>query len=251
MILLNNVSKKFKLPVERRNTLFEEIVSFLSGKRNFVEFWALKNVTLSIHKGEIFGIMGLNGSGKSTLLKIIAGVLYPDSGEVKVKGKVTPILELGVGFNPELTAKENVYVYGVIMGMKKDEIKMKFDKIFKFAELEKFKNMKLKNFSSGMYARLAFATAIFTEPDILLIDEVLAVGDINFQRKCIEKIKELNENGTTIVIVSHSPEMIAEMCDRVMVLENGVVKMIGDAGKAIEAMLNDQTANISHLGGSR
>ena len=243
MILLNNVSKKFKLPVERRNTLFEEIVSFLSGKRNFVEFWALKNVTLRIHKGEIFGIMGLNGSGKSTLLKIIAGVLYPDSGEVKVKGKVTPILELGVGFNPELTAKENVYVYGVIMGMKKDEIKMKFDKIFKFAELEKFKNMKLKNFSSGMYARLAFATAIFTEPEILLIDEVLAVGDINFQRKCIEKIKELNENGTTIVIVSHSPEMIAEMCDRVMVLENGVVKMIGDAGKAIEAMLNDQTAN--------
>jgi len=243
MILLNNVSKKFKLPVERRNTLFEEIVSFFSGKRNFVEFWALKNVTLSIHKGEIFGIMGLNGSGKSTLLKIIAGVLYPDSGEVKVKGKVTPILELGVGFNPELTAKENVYVYGVIMGMKKDEIKMKFDKIFKFAELEKFKNMKLKNFSSGMYARLAFATAIFTEPEILLIDEVLAVGDINFQRKCIEKIKELNENGTTIVIVSHSPEMIAEMCDRVMVLENGVVKMIGDAGKAIEAMLNDQTAN--------
>ncbi len=229
MIKVERVSKKFKLPIEKRYTLFEEIVAFIRGKRDFVEFWALKDVTFNVKKGEIFGIMGPNGSGKSTLLKIIAGVLYPDSGKVEVGGKVTPILELGVGFNPELTAKENVYVYGVIMGLKKEEVKKKCDEIFRFAELERFKNMKLKNFSSGMYARLAFATAIATEPEILLIDEVLAVGDINFQRKCIEKIKELNENGTTIVVVSHSPEMIADICDRAMLLENGVVKAIGES----------------------
>jgi len=237
MIKVEKVSKKFKLPIEKRYTLFEEIVAFIKCKRDFVEFWALKDVTFKVKKGEIFGIMGPNGSGKSTLLKIIAGVLYPDSGKVEVNGRVTPILELGVGFNPELTAKENVYVYGVVMGLKKEEVKKKCDEIFRFAELERFKNMKLKNFSSGMYARLAFATAIATEPEILLIDEVLAVGDINFQRKCIEKIKELNENGTTIVVVSHSPEMIADLCDKAMLLENGVVKAIGKADRVIQAIV--------------
>lgn len=234
MIKVEGVSKKFKIPTEKRYTIFEEIVAFLKGKRDFVEFWALKDVSFSVEKGEIFGIIGPNGSGKSTLLKILAGVLFPDTGTVKVEGKVTPILELGVGFNPELTAEENVYIYGVIMGMKRNEIKSKAEEIFRFAELEKFRKMKLKNFSSGMYARLAFATAIATEPEILLIDEVLAVGDINFQKKCIERIESLNKNGTTIVLVSHSPELMVELCDEAMLLKHGEVKAIGEPEKVVE-----------------
>ncbi|MEM2030705.1 MAG: ABC transporter ATP-binding protein [Archaeoglobaceae archaeon] len=234
MIKAEGVSKKFKIPTEKRCTIFEEIVAFIKGRRDFVEFWALKNVSFTVENGEIFGIIGPNGSGKSTLLKILAGVLFPDTGTVKVEGKVTPILELGVGFNPELTAEENVYLYGVIMGMKRNEIKSKAEEIFRFAELEKFRKMKLKNFSSGMYARLAFATAIATEPEILLIDEVLAVGDINFQKKCIEKIKSLNKNGTTIVLVSHSPELIVELCDEALLLESGEIKAIGEPERVVE-----------------
>jgi len=223
MIRLENVSKKFRMPSEKRYTLFEEIVSFITGKRDYTEFWALRNVNLSVGKGEVAGITGPNGSGKSTLLKIIAGVIYPDEGKVKVSGRVTPILELGVGFNPELSAIENVYLYGVIMGMNKKEVERKVEEIFRFAELEKFRHMKLKNYSSGMYARLAFATAIATEPEILLIDEVLAVGDVNFQGKCIAKIKELKENGTTMVVVSHSVDLLREVCDKIYCLNNGII----------------------------
>jgi len=223
MIRLENVSKKFRIPLERRSTLFEEIVSFITGKRDYTEFWALRNVNLSVGKGEVAGITGPNGSGKSTLLKIVAGVIYPDEGTVEVRGKVTPILELGVGFNPELSAIENVYLYGVIMGMSRKEIERKSEEIFRFAELERFRKMKLKNYSSGMYARLAFATAVATEPEVLLIDEVLAVGDANFQRKCIAKIKELKENGTTMMIVSHGIEQLKEVCDKIYYLENGII----------------------------
>lgn len=237
MIEAERISKKFRIPSEKRFTLFEELSAFFKGKRDFVEFWALRDVSFRVKKGETFGIFGPNGSGKSTILKIIAGILYPDSGSLSVSGKVTPILELGVGFNPELTAKENVYLYGVIMGMGKEEIREKIEEIFRFAELEKFKNMKLKNYSSGMYARLAFATAVATEPEILLIDEVLAVGDISFQRKCIGRIRELKQNGTTIVFVSHSPNILLEFCDRVMLLEAGTVKAIGEPGKVLEGYL--------------
>jgi ABC-type polysaccharide/polyol phosphate transport system ATPase subunit len=166
-------------------------------------------------------LLGPNGSGKSTLLKIIAGVIYPDEGRVEVLGRVTPILELGVGFSPELTALENVNLYGVLMGMSKKEIERKSEEIFKFAELEKFRNMKLKNFSSGMYARLAFATAVATEPEILLVDEVLAVGDTSFQKKCIAKIRELKNNGTTMVVVSHSVDLLCEISDKIYLLEKG------------------------------
>jgi len=221
MIRLENVSKKFRVPSEKRCTLFEEIVSFITGKRGYVEFWVLKNVNLSIRKGEVVGITGPNGSGKSTLLKIIAGVIYPDEGRVEVLGKITPILELGIGFNPELTALENVRLYGALIGMSRKDIERKIEEIFGFAELEKFRNMKLKNYSSGMYARLAFATAIATEPEILLIDEVLAVGDTSFQKKCIAKIKELKNNGTTMVVVSHSIDLLKEVCDKIYLLRDG------------------------------
>ncbi|MEM2604837.1 MAG: ABC transporter ATP-binding protein [Candidatus Korarchaeum sp.] len=225
MIRVENISKKFRIPTERDHTLFGKMVSFMTGKMKFVEFWVLRGISFEVNEGEVLGITGPNGSGKSTLLKIIAGILYPDSGKVTVNGKITPILELGVGFNPELTAEENVHLYGVIMGMRSKEIKRKMDDVFKFAELERFRNMKLRHFSSGMYARLAFATAIATEPDILLVDEVLAVGDASFRKKCIEKIRELKRNGTTMILVSHDAELLGKVCDRVAFLENGALTM--------------------------
>jgi len=228
MLVGKNVSKKFRIPIERRTTLFEEVVAFMKGSRRYEKLQALRNVSFEVKTGEIFGIIGPNGSGKTTLLGIIANIIYPDEGELIVEGRITPILALGVGFNPELTAKENVYLYGALVGMKKGEIKSKYEGIFKLSELRRFEAMKLKNFSSGMNARLAFSTAIATEPDILLVDEVLAVGDIAFQIKCMDEIKKLNENGTTIIFVSHNIEAVRSLCERAMFLNNGEVVEVGD-----------------------
>lgn len=238
MITGRNISKKFRIPGERRNTLFEEVVAFIKGKRKYEEFWALKNVSFEIEEGEIFGIAGPNGSGKTTLLGIIAGIMYPDEGEMIVNGKITPILALGVGFNPELTARENVYLYGALMGMKREKMKEKYEEIFEFAELRRFENMKLKNFSSGMNARLAFSTAVATEPDILLVDEVLAVGDMEFQRRCMDEINKLNNNGTTIVFVSHDVEAVRNLCEKAIFLNNGEVMAMGDAEEVVNTYLN-------------
>jgi len=219
------VSKKFKIPVERADTLFERIVSVFSGGLRYKEFWALKDVSFEVEKGEIFGIIGPNGGGKTTLLSIVAGILSPDSGEVKINGKVVPILGLGVGFNPELSVKDNVIIYGTIMGLRKKEIERKFEEIVQFAEIDEFKNAKLKNLSSGMIARLAFSTVINTNPDIIIVDEVLAVGDINFRRKCYRKLREMNEEGITILLASHSPEMIRGLCNRAMLLKKTVIEI--------------------------
>lgn len=219
------VSKKFKIPVERADTLFERIVSVFSGGLRYKEFWALKDVSFEVEKGEIFGIIGPNGGGKTTLLSIVAGILPPDSGEVKINGKVVPILGLGVGFNPELSVKDNVIIYGTIMGLRKKEIERKFEEIVQFAEIDEFKNAKLKNLSSGMIARLAFSTVINTNPDIIIVDEVLAVGDINFRRKCYRKLREMNEEGITILLASHSPEMIRGLCNRAMLLKKTVIEI--------------------------
>lgn len=235
MIIGRSISKKFRIPSERRNTLFEEVVAFVKGRRRYEEFWALKNVSFEVEAGEIFGITGPNGSGKTTLLAIIADIIYPDSGELIVKGRITPILALGVGFNPELTARENVYMYGALMGMKREKMEEKYEEIFEFAELRKFENMKLKNFSSGMNARLAFSTAVATEPDILLLDEVLAVGDMEFQKKCMDEINRLNNNGTTIIFVSHNVEAVRNLCGRAMFLNNGEVMAMGDAEEVVDA----------------
>jgi ABC-type polysaccharide/polyol phosphate transport system ATPase subunit len=206
--------------------------------KNISKIWALKNVSFEVKEGEIFGITGPNGSGKTTLLEIIADIIYPDEGELIVNGRITPILALGVGFNPELTARENVFLYGALMGMKRGRMKDKYEEVFEFAELKRFENMKLKNFSSGMNARLAFSTAIATEPDILLVDEVLAVGDIEFQRKCMDEINKVNKNGTTIVFVSHSVEAVRDLCARAMFLDNGEVMAMGDAEEVVNAYLN-------------
>jgi len=231
-IIVENISKKFKIPLEKKTTLIERITS---GRQRYQELWALRNITFTVKKGETLGIIGENGSGKSTLLKIIAGVLQPDTGTVKVKGKIAPFLELGVGFQPELTAEDNVRLYGAIMGMTRNQIENKFEEIFKFAELEKFREMKLKNFSSGMYARLAFATAIATNPDILLIDEVLAVGDERFQKKCFEKMNEFRKLGKTILLVSHDLNSIMRMCKNAVLLKNGLCLKKGDVSFVVDA----------------
>ncbi|NQE53177.1 lipopolysaccharide transport system ATP-binding protein [ANME-1 cluster archaeon GoMg3.2] len=238
MIIGKNISKMFRIPSEKRNTLFEALMAFVKGRSKYDEFWALKNVSFEVKEGEIFGITGPNGSGKTTLLGIIADIIYPDEGELIVKGRITPILALGVGFNPELTARENVFLYGALMGMKRGRMEDKYRAIFEFAELKRFENMKLKNFSSGMNARLAFSTAIATEPDILLLDEVLAVGDIEFQRKCMAEINNVNKKGTTIVFVSHSVEAVRDLCERAMFLDNGAVIAIGAADEVVNTYLN-------------
>jgi ABC-type polysaccharide/polyol phosphate transport system ATPase subunit len=233
-IIVQNVSKRFRIPHEKKTRLFEHIAGAIKGSTStYEEFWALKDVSFTVKKGETLGIIGENGSGKSTLLKIIAGVLSPDSGSVKVNGKIAPFLELGVGFQPELTAEDNVRLYGAIMGMGKKEMENKFEEIFEFAELPKFRNMKLKNFSSGMYARLAFATAAATEPDVLLIDEVLAVGDAAFQRKCFDRIDEFKRSDKTIVLVSHDTESIKKLCKMSVFLEHGKVRFMGSTEKVL------------------
>lgn len=238
-IEVNGVSKHFRIPHEKRVTVYDNIIGRVTGKSYTYEvFEALKDVTFNVREGETFGIVGDNGSGKSTILKIIAGVLVADTGSVKVKGKMAPFLELGVGFQPDLTAIENVYLYGAIMGMKRAEMDAKLNSIFEFAELDRFRDTKLKNFSSGMYARLAFATAISIDPDVLLIDEVLAVGDQAFQAKCYEKINEYKRNGKTIIFVSHSMETVKGICDNCLMLNNGNMMSIGPTEDVISDYLN-------------
>jgi ABC-type polysaccharide/polyol phosphate transport system ATPase subunit len=235
-IVVENVSKRFRIPHEKKTKFFDHIASILKGKSSgYEEFSALQDISFSVHRGEKLGLVGENGSGKSTLLKIISGVLQSDKGgSIKVYGKIAPFLELGVGFQPELTAEENVRLYGAVMGMSQKEMEERFDRIFEFAELSRFRQMKLKNFSSGMYARLAFATATATDPDILLIDEVLAVGDEAFQKKCYDKMNEFKMSGKTIVLVTHDMETVKRFCDSAILLENGRVMSIGNSEKVID-----------------
>jgi lipopolysaccharide transport system ATP-binding protein len=235
VITVDNISKRFKIPHEKKSTLFQNVVGLLRGKSTYEEFWALKDISFSVKKGEAFGIIGKNGSGKSTLLKILAKVLYADSGSIALNGKVASFLELGVGFQPELTAAENVFIYSAIMGISSKEVKQKYSSIFDFAELRRFENMRLKNFSSGMYMRLAFSTAIHARPDTMLIDEVLAVGDEAFQQKCMEKIEEFRSEGKTIILVSHDLNTITKLCSRSLLLRNGIMASIGDTDQVISA----------------
>jgi len=236
-VVVDNVSKKFRLPHEKKTTLFQNIVGLVKRQFDYEVFWALRDVSFEIETGETFGIIGRNGSGKTTLLKTLAKVLYPDAGSVRMNGKVACFLELGVGFQPELTAKDNVYLYSSILGMSRREVNQKYDEIFDFAELRKFESMKLKNFSSGMYLRLAFSTAIHAKPDTLLIDEVFAVGDEAFQKKCIDKINEFREQGKTIVFVSHALEDVKRLCQRSLLLDYGRIVSIGNTQKVVDDYL--------------
>ena len=233
-IVVNGLSKRFRIPHEKKGTFYDHLIGLVKGgSYSYEEFWALKDVSFSVGRGETFGVIGPNGCGKSTLLKVLAGVLYPDSGKVKIEGKIAPFLELGVGFHPELTAVENIRLYGAIMGLSRREIEGKREEILEFAELKRFENMKLKNFSSGMYVKLAFSTAIQTDPDILLVDEVLSVGDESFQKKCAQKIDEIRRAGKTIVFVSHALGTVKDLCERCMLLDGGQVIMMGETEQVV------------------
>jgi lipopolysaccharide transport system ATP-binding protein len=234
-IVVHNLVKRFKIPHEQKNTIFAHIFGLLrGGSFSYEEFVALNEISFSIATGETFGIIGPNGSGKSTLLKILAGIIYPDSGTVAIHGKIAPFIELGVGFHPELTGRENVFLYGAIMGVKKKELRERYEDIIAFADLKKFEDMRLKHFSSGMTLRLAFSTAIQTNPDILLVDEILSVGDAEFQQKCNEKIAQLKEDNKTIVYVSHNMDTVKRLTNRCLLLEKGKIVQIGDTPGVIE-----------------
>ena len=205
------------------------MVAFLSGKLKYEEFTALENISFDVKKGEVIGIIGRNGAGKSTLLKIISGVLKPTKGNVLVYGNIVPMLELGSGFDPELTGRENIYLNGAILGYTKEFLEKKYDEIVAFSELGDFINMPIRNYSSGMMMRLAFSVATVVCPEILIVDEILSVGDEGFQNKSKARMLELMGGGTTVLFVSHSIEQIEEMCDRVVWLDQHKVRMIGEA----------------------
>ena len=241
IIQVQDVWKKFRIPHEKRTTILENIagiLQILEGKRfTYEEFWALKAVDFSIERGESIGIIGENGSGKSTLLKLMANIMRPDKGSVNVSGKVAPILELGLGFHPDLTVKENVLIYGSIMGLKNSEVKKRMDSIIEFAGIERFRDTKLKSLSSGMMMRLAFSVAIEVKPDIFLVDEAFAVGDIEFQEKCLDKFKQFQAEKKTIVLVSHALSFVRDFCKRAVCLSKGEVVAVGEAGSVVETYM--------------
>jgi ABC-2 type transport system ATP-binding protein len=233
VITVKNVSKNFSMVHERNSTLKAKFTSLVKGKASRTKEvqHALRNISFEVHKGEFFGIVGRNGSGKSTLLKILAEIYQPTKGSVQVKGKLVPFIELGVGFNPELTGKENVYLNGAMLGFSRKEIDAFYDEVVAFAELERFMDKKLKNYSSGMQVRLAFSMAIRANADILLIDEVLAVGDADFQRKCFEYFKKLKTDHKTVVFVSHDMGAVQQYCDRAVLIDDSRIVHIDEAAK--------------------
>ena len=231
-IRVKNISKKYKIYNSEKNRLGQIINPF--NKKTQKEFIALNNISFDVNEGEILGIIGSNGSGKSTLLKILAGVCFKTSGELFIKGKVASILELGTGFNNELTGIENIYLNASIMGIGKEEINKIKDDIINFADIGEFINYPIKTYSSGMYARLAFAVAIHVNPDILIVDEILSVGDIEFQNKCMDKFKEFKSLGKTIIYVSHGLDAVQNYCEKAIWLEKGEIKEIGSAIEVVE-----------------
>lgn len=240
-VQVDNLWKTFQIPHERRTTLFENLVGMMRPKQ-YETFTVLKDVSFKVDEGECVGIIGDNGSGKSTLLKIIANILRPTKGTVKVKGKMTPFLELGVGFQPDLTVRENIGVYATVMGLSRKEIRGCTKEVIKFAGLEKFEDTKLKNLSSGMQVRLAFSTAIQTDPDVLLVDEVLAVGDMEFQQKCFDVFKRYRKEGVTILFVSHDLGAVRRFCDRTLLLGSGKQRAFGDTEEILDKyMYNDES----------
>lgn len=230
MIEVQNVSMRFNLGIEKGFSLKQGFVDFFKRKKDKKkknEFWALKDVDYKIKKGEVVGFIGSNGAGKSTMLKVVAGVMKPTKGHVKVYGNICPMIELGAGFDMQLTARENIYLNGAVMGYSKDLIDSKFEEIVEFSELRDFLDVPVQNFSSGMVARLAFSIATIVDPEILIVDEILSVGDIAFQAKSEAKMMEMITGGTTVLFVSHSLEQIKKLCTRVIWIEKGVVQKIG------------------------
>lgn len=211
----------FNMTTEKISGLKEFMIKRLKNQISYTKFWALSDVSFRVERGELFGVLGLNGAGKSTLLKTVAGVLKPTEGSVSIRGRMAPLIELGAGFDAELTARENIYLNGAILGYSKKEMNSRFAEIVEFSELQEFIDVPVKNYSSGMYARLGFAIATSTRPDILIVDEILSVGDFKFQQKCEAKISQMVKEGTSVLLVSHSIEQIRSLCSRGIILEKG------------------------------
>ena len=248
MIDVQNVSMRFNLGIEKNNSLKQMAVDLFSKsarekrkmhkKEN--EFWALQDVSFKVEKGQVVGFVGSNGAGKSTLLKVVAGVMKPTKGKVLVGGNICPMIELGAGFDLDLNARENIYLNGAVMGYSKDFIDSKYQEIVDFSELHDFLEVPVRNFSSGMIARLAFSVATIVEPEILIVDEILSVGDLNFQKKSENKMRSLISGGTTVLYVSHSIESIKSLCDKVVWLEHGKVIQVGTSEKVCAAYYESQ-----------
>lgn len=224
---VNNVSMHFNMNKDKIDNLKEYCIKLFKRQLFFEDFTALQDISFSIEAGDVFGIIGLNGSGKSTLLKIISGILKPSSGNVKVSGTIAPLIELGAGFDADLTARENIFLNGSVLGFSREFMREKFDEIIEFAELHEFVDVPIKNFSSGMVARIGFAVATIVKPDILICDEILSVGDYKFQEKCEQRIQKLMADGTTVILVSHSIQQVERMCNHILWLEHGKMKALG------------------------
>jgi ABC-type polysaccharide/polyol phosphate transport system ATPase subunit len=234
MVALEDVSVRFRLPVEKVTTIKEFAIRWFQRRLEYRDLWALRDINFSVKRGEILGVVGPNGAGKTTLLKVIARVLHPTQGRVVTRGNVAPILELGGGFHPELTGRENVYLYGSLLGRTRREMDEGFEEVVEFAELWDFIDAPLRTYSSGMSARLAFAVATAEFADVILIDEVLAVGDIQFQEKCLERMDVYRQRGATIIFVSHDPGVIGRMCEQTLLLEGGKISTLGYSSDVIE-----------------
>lgn len=235
IITIRDASVRFNLAMQRQMSLKDQISRLIRKDRWFQEFFALKHINLEIRRGESWGFIGRNGSGKSTLLKLVTGILAPYEGEVAVSGTVAPLLELGAGFDPELTGRENVLMNGLILGMSEQQVKDHFDDIVAFSELENFLDVPVKNYSSGMRARLGFAVATSARADILIADEVLSTGDKKFQSKCENRMQDLLDGGTTLLFVSHSSDAVLRMCRKAMWLDHGEARMVGNAEDVMKA----------------
>lgn len=238
MVKVENVSMMFNLSNERVDSIKEYIVRMMKGTLMFQEFWALRNVSFELERGESLGIIGLNGSGKSTLLKLIAGIMKPTKGSISTYGSIAPMIELGAGFDMDLSASENIYLNGAILGYSRQEMADKFDDIIAFAELDDFVDVPIKNFSSGMIARLGFSIATIHTPDILILDEVLAVGDYKFQEKSFARTEQMIQSGATVLFVSHSAQQVGKICKKALWLDKGLVKAFGDSKSVCEMYSN-------------
>ncbi|MDO4567591.1 MAG: ABC transporter ATP-binding protein [Clostridia bacterium] len=234
---VRNATVRFNMASEKTDNLKEYFVKLAQGKLRFDEFLALQDVTLQVKKGEAWGIIGDNGAGKSTLLKLVCGVVSPYRGTASLNGTVAPMIELSAGMDPNLTARENIYLNGTILGYRKKFIESKFDDIVTFAEIERFLDIPIKNYSSGMRARLGFAVATIVQPEVLIVDEILAVGDVAFQRKCKDRMREMLSGGTTLLLVSHSLRDVTNLCAKALWLENGRTRMTGEAYEVVNRYL--------------
>lgn len=237
IVEVDNVSMLFNLKKEKSDNLKEYVIRLLKGNLHIEKFWALRNISLQIKRGESLAILGFNGSGKSTLLKLIAGVFKPAEGQIRVFGSVAPLIELGAGFDAELTARENIYLNGAVLGYSRKQMNARFAEIMDFSELHEFVDVPIKNYSSGMVARLGFSIATVNNPDILIVDEILGVGDQKFQKKCGKRIESIMAGGTTVILVSHSIDTVRELCARAILLEKGKMVASGKTDEVCEAYI--------------